>query len=172
MWRGNYRVYMWYNGLDHNKLVSQDESVSDDAKRRNIGFGLSFDQSITDKFGVFSRFGWQRPDIGMAGTNPNTAPCEFSWSGGVQVSGQCWKRTEDVLAVGVGQVIPSEKYKDAGNGGASETHVEAYYRFQVTKNLSISPDLQIIWDPRGISESYQGDNDTIFVYGVRSQLDF
>lgn len=55
MWGGNYRAYWWYNGLDHAKLVAAGEPPSDDAKERNTGFGVSFDQRITDRFGVFAR---------------------------------------------------------------------------------------------------------------------
>ncbi len=172
MWRGNYRVYWWYNGLDHAKLMAQGESPTDVVKERNCGFGISFDQMITDVFGVFSRLGWQRPELAMAGTNPNTAPVEAMWSGGLQMTGKYWNREDDVLAFAVGQVFPSKKYKDAGNGGVTEGHFEAYYKLQVTKNLAISPDLQWIWNPRGISEPYQGYDNTIFVYGVRGHLDF
>jgi carbohydrate-selective porin OprB len=172
MWGGNYRVYWWYNGLDHSKLVDQGEMTPDVVKERNYGVGLSFDQMITDVFGVFTRFGWQRPDLAIASTNPNTAPCEGSWSAGLQVSGKLWNREDDVLGVAIGQVLPSQHYKNAGNGGAAEGHFEAYYKVKLTKNLYISPDLQCIWNPRGISEPYQGDDNTIFVYGVRGQLDF
>lgn len=172
MWGGNYRFYWWYNGLDHAKLVLQGESTADVVKERNYGFGLSFDQKITDVFGVFSRFGWQRPDIAITGTNPNTGPVETMWAGGLQMTGAYWNRPDDVLAFAVGQAFPSKQYKDAGNGGAAEGHFEAYYNMKVTKNLAISPDLQWIWNPRGISEPYQGYANTIFVYGVRGQLDF
>ncbi len=141
-------------------------------KERNYGVGLSFDQMLTDLFGVFARVGWQRPDLAIASTNPNVAPCEGSWSAGLQVNGKIWCREDDVIGIAVGQVLPSQHYKDAGNGGAGEGHFEAYYRFKVNSNLYISPDIQCIWNPRGISEPYQGDNNTIFVYGVRGQLDF
>ena len=172
MWNGNYRVYFWYNGLDHSKLIQQGESPADVVKERNYGMGLSFDQMITDAFGVFSRFGWQRPDVAIAGTNPNTAPVEAMWSIGLQTTGKYWRREEDVLAFAIGQVLPSKQFKDAGNGGSAEGHFEVYYRFRVTKNLALSPDFQWIWNPRGISEPYQGYANTIFVYGVRAQLDF
>jgi len=172
MWGGNYRFYWWYNGLDHAKLVWQGEASADASKEKNNGFGLSFDQKIAEVFGVFTRAGWQRPEVAMVSTNPNAGPVEGTWSGGFQMTGKYWDREDDVLAFAVGQVFPSKQYKDAGNGGVAEGHFETYYKAQITKNLAISPDFQWIWNPHGISESYQGYKNTIFVYGVRGQLDF
>jgi carbohydrate-selective porin OprB len=172
MWNGNYRLYWWYNGLDHVRL----SEAADSPKETNTGFGISFDQMITDVFGAFIRAGWQRQDVNIVSTNPNTAPCEWSWSTGLQMTGKYWKREEDVLAFAIGQLFPSEKYKgyDDGtaHGTAAEGHFEAYYSFKVTKNLTLSPDIQLIWNPRGLDESYQGDNSTIFVYGMRGQINF
>ncbi|HPM43501.1 MAG TPA: carbohydrate porin, partial [Candidatus Omnitrophota bacterium] len=171
-WDGNYRFYFWYNGLDHTKLVGQGEPAPDYPKEQNVGYGLSFDQMLTDAFGVFVRAGWQRQDITFVSTNPNAAPIEGQWSCGCQVCGKLWHRDDDILGIAIGQAVPGKAYKDAGNGGAPEGHFEAYYRFKVTSNLYISPDLQYIWNPRGITEDYQGHDGTICVYGVRGQLDF
>lgn len=171
-WDGNYRFYWWIDARNHAKLVASGESAANDVKNSNTGFGLSFDQMITDGFGIFGRFGWQRPDLALASTSANSAPAEVSWSGGLQMTGKYWKRADDVLACGIGQVFPSSYYKDAGNGGAQEGHFETYYKCQLLKWLAFTPDFQWIWNPRGISHSYQGDNNTIFVYGVRGQIDF
>lgn len=172
MWGGNYRIYLWYNGLDHRKFTA----VDDASKLANTGFGLSADQMITDVFGAFVRLGWQRGDISIASTNPNSAPVEWMWSTGLQMTGKYWKRNDDVLAFAIGQLFPSSEYKgyDDGtvHGTAAEGHFEAYYKIQVTKNLALSPDVQFIWNPRGLDESYQGDNSTIFVYGMRGQVNF
>lgn len=178
MWGGNYRIYWWYNGLDHSKLAAQGETASSSTKETNTGFGLSFDQKITDVFGVFSRLGWEKHDIDIVSTNPNAAPLEGMWSLGFQMTGKYWKREDDILAFAIGQALPSKKYKDseaaltAGAGGAAEGHFEAYYNCKVTKNLAISPDFQWIWNPHGVNHGYLGDADTIFVYGMRAQLDF
>lgn len=171
-WDGNYRFYWWLNDLAHPKLVDAGEVPSDGMNNFNTGFGFSADQMITDVFGVFGRFGWQRPDLVMVSSNPNAAPVEASWSGGLQMTGKHWKRDEDILAFGIGQLFPSKKYKDAGNGGAAEGHFEAYYKIRIFKWLAITPDFQIIWNPSGVNHGYQGEDKTIFVYGVRSQIDF
>ncbi len=172
MWGGNYRLYWWYNGLDHPKLVEQTELPADDSKNINTGIGLSFDQMLTEVFGVFARAAWQRPYVAIVSTNPSASPIEGTWSCGLQMKGKYWNRGDDVFGVAIGQALPSKQYKVAGNGGTAEGHFETYYNLKVTKNLAISPDFQWIWNPRGISEPYQGYDSTIFVYGVRGQLDF
>jgi len=173
MWGGNYRFYCWYNGLDHAKLVWSGESSTENNKERNYGFGLSFDQAITDVFGVFARYGWERHDINIASTNANAAPLESAWSLGMQMTGKYWKRNNDILAFAFGQAIPSKQYKDAGLGFISpEGHFETYYRIQLTKNLALSPDIQVVWNPHGVSEPYQGSSIPMFIYGMRGQIDF
>lgn len=171
-WDGNYRFFWWLNDMPHQKLVAAGETGGDDRGRFNTGAGFSADQMVTDVFGVFGRFGWQRPDIVLASTNTNAAPVEGSWSGGMQMTGKYWKRDDDILAFGVGQLFPSKLYKDAGNGGAAEGHFEAYYKIRLFKWLTVTPDFQIIWNPHGVNHGYLGEDKTIFVYGVRSQLDF
>jgi carbohydrate-selective porin OprB len=173
-WDGNYRFYWWLNALNHAKLVGAGESPADDVKKDNTGFGISADQMLTDAFGVFARFGWERPDLELVSTNPNAAQCEASWSGGLQMTGKYWSRADDMLAFGIGQVFPGAHYKDAGvagTGGAAEGHFELYYKCQLFKWLAITPDFQWIWNPHGANHDYLGDDNTIFVYGVRGQVD-
>ena len=163
-WAGNYRFECWVNGRDHTKLLERDKN-----KEVNYGFGLSCDQMVTDVFGVFGRFNWQRPDLIPA---DGGATIEWSWSTGAQMTGKYWKREEDILAIAVGQDFPSEEYKDAGNPGSAEGHFEAYYRCQLNDYLAISPDFQLIWDPNGVGKPADGDDGTIFVYGARARLTF
>ncbi|MFA6142012.1 MAG: carbohydrate porin [Candidatus Omnitrophota bacterium] len=168
-WDGNYRFYWWFNDLNHFKLAAAGETA-DNHINANTGFGLSFDQMVTDVFGVFVRFGWQKPELQLASTNPNAAQCEASWSGGMQVIGKPWNRPDDVAAFGIGQIFPSKQYKDAGvenTGGEPEGHLELYYKLQILKWLAITPDVQWIWNPHGV-----GNSDAVFVYGMRGQLDF
>jgi len=155
-WGGSYRVYYWYNGADHTEFLNPAHT-----KEWNTGLGLSFDQMLGEVFGWFGRFGWQDPKVSMI---------EMAWSTGLRMTGKYWNRDEDVLAVAFGQAIPSCNYKNAGNPGAYETHMEAYYSFKVNDHLTLSPDIQLIWDPNGMSSSADGDNDTIFVYGLRGQV--
>ncbi|MDP8259323.1 MAG: carbohydrate porin [Candidatus Aadella gelida] len=158
MWKGNYRMYFWYNGASHAKVKD-----ADDFERGNIGWGLSCDQMITDVYGIFGRFGWAdstKSDLG------------YDWSFGGQITGRYWNREEDVVAVAVGQAIPGEEYKDVNEFDEAETHLEAYYSFKVNEHLTLTPDMQVIWEPLGGGTASGKDSDTIFVYGVRGQVDF
>jgi len=157
MWGGNYRVYYWYNGAPHAKVKN-----SSDFERGNNGFGFSFDQKITDVYGVFGRFGWADPELNNLG---------YDWSVGAQMIGRYWNREEDVAAVAIGQAIPGEDYRDVNEFDKAETHIEAYYAFKVNDHLTLSPDVQVIWEPNGGGIANGKDNDTIFVYGIRGQID-
>jgi len=168
---GNYRFYTWINDQYHTKLVNAGEPESEDTKEMNYGFGLSCDQMITDVFGVFGRFGWQRPDIVLI---DGSATIETSWSTGAQMTGKYWMREDDILGFAIGQVFVSEQWEDSSddNYGAGEGHIEAYYKCQLNQNLAISPDMQVIWNPNGVNNSSEGGDDTIFIYGLRGHVDF
>jgi high affinity Mn2+ porin len=160
---GNYRVYGWFNDKDHIKWDDAEKT-----KEESYGFGLSFDQEITDVLGAFARYGWQDPEVYA---DESDFSLEQSWSAGIQLAGSLWNRDEDVVAIAFGQVIPSDDYKKANDLKAhTESHLEAYYNFKVNDNLSVSPDIQVIWDPYG-GDATNGDK-TIFVGGVRAQVDF
>ncbi|MDD4294297.1 MAG: carbohydrate porin [Candidatus Omnitrophica bacterium] len=160
---GNYRFYVWLNNKDHIKWTNSSES-----EETNYGAGISFDQELTDIMSVFLRYGWQNPEVYVDGSDFSL---EQSWSAGVQFSGDKWNRGDDVLALAFGQIIPSDDYKNcAAVKGNTENHFEAYYNFRVNEHLSLTPDIQVIWDPYG-GDAVNGDK-TVFVGGLRAQIDF
>ncbi|MBY0547175.1 MAG: carbohydrate porin [Candidatus Obscuribacterales bacterium] len=107
------------------------------------------------------------------------------------------KRPDDVLGIAYGQVLPYSREAVtpatpaflALNGEAAPTTLagvnanlaqinpgrhhrgektlEAYYRFQLNKNVSVSPDVQYIWSPGGT-----GPQPGIFVLGSRLFVQF
>ena len=172
-WFGNYRFYGWINDMQHNSLSKLGISTTDN-KALNYGLGMSWDQMITDVFGIFGRFGWQRGNVALVDANGINAPTlEWSWSLGAQITGRYWNRDEDVVAVMVGQAIPSYEYlASSPSASTAEGHIETYYRWQLNEHLAISPDLQFIWYPAGVNQHSKGDDNTIFVYGGRAQIDF
>ncbi|MFH1507187.1 MAG: carbohydrate porin [Candidatus Omnitrophota bacterium] len=155
---GNYRLYGWVNDTDHTRLLDVTKT-----KEEGYGFGLSFDQELTDILTGFLRFGWQDEEV---------YDCDMSWSTGLQVAGKAWGRDNDILGLAVGQVMPGDDYAKAGNPDHNEGHFEAYYNIYVNDNFTISPDLQVIWNPKGVGSSDEGRNDTIVVLGARSQISF
>ena len=153
---GNYRFYAWHDNSYHTKLTDTSKTKED-----NYGAGISFDQELTGILTCFTRFGWEDPDV---------SNIEYAWSVGAQIAGQPWGREDDVFALAVGQDIPSDDYGKAGNADDNEGHFEAYYNFKVNEHLSISPDIQVIWNPNGVGTGAR--DDTVTVIGLRSQVDF
>ncbi|MDD5156317.1 MAG: carbohydrate porin, partial [Candidatus Omnitrophica bacterium] len=165
---GNYRFYGWNNNLPHTKWMDATKG-----KEAAYGFGLSFDQKLNDVVTAFCRYGWQNPEV----YNPNPLvpaadgtlySLKHSWSSGFQVEGKPWGREKDVLAFAIGQVFPSGDYKRYyGYSAKPEGHIESYYKIHLNKHLSISPDLQYIWNSFG--KDVGDDPNNILVGGMRAQ---
>jgi len=167
---GNYRIYAWNNNADHTKWLDGEKT-----KENAYGFGLSFDQKVHDVVTLFTRYGWQNPEVynpELTATDGSNYSLKHSWSAGLQVEGKPWGRENDVLGFAIGQVIASDDYKEANDGlqAKTEGHLEAYYKIQVNEHLSISPDIQYIWNPYG--KDITDNTDGIFIGGVRAQVDF
>jgi len=166
---GNYRFYGWNNNVYHTKWLDTEKQ-----KESSYGFGLSFDQKVTDIVTLFTRYGWQDPKVynpDIMATGDLNYSLEQSWSAGLQIEGKPWGREKDVFAFVVGHVIPSDDYKKATDRLAkTEGHLEAYYRIHVNNHLSLSPDFQYIWNPFG--KDVTDDTGSIFVGGMRAQVDF
>jgi len=161
---GNYRILGWLNDRDHTKWVD-----GTDVKKSSYGFGISFDQELKDDLGAFLRYGWQDPDVFLNGEDFSL---ERSWSLGLELKGSSWNRPEDTIGLAMGEIAPSNEYKnaDSSRSAKDEGHLEVYYNYKVNTHLTLSPDLQIIWDPYG-NDATNGD-DAIVVGGVRAQMDF
>ncbi len=166
---GNYRFYGWYaHACDDFPIWDTSGQINRDY---NYGFGVSFDHELVDAIGVFGRFGWADPEVSIV---------EYSWGSGFHLNGKYWGRKNDMIGAGIGQNIPGNKWAETdNNGGDKEEGVfEIYYSFHVNEYLSISPDFQIIWNPYGAGSKTEGPSDntgrdeTVYVYGLRGQLDF
>ena len=166
---GNYRFYGWNNNMYHTKWLDEAKT-----KENAYGFGLSFDQKANDIVTLFARYGWQNPEVynpDVTATGDLNYSLEQSWSAGLQVEGKPWGRENDVVAFAVGQIFPSDDYKEVtGRLRKTEGHMEVYYRIFVNKHLSLSPDFQYIWNPFG--KDIADDKDGVFVGGMRTQVDF
>ena len=160
---GNYRLIAWRNGDNHTKWMDTSKD-----KENSYGWGISFDQELTDILGIFARYGWRDPDVYL---NGDDFSLERSWSSGPQIKGCMWGRPDDVTGLGFGQIVPSDKYRDANSLVAkTESHLEWYYNCKVNDYLRVSPDLQIIWRPYG-KDAANGKG-TIVVTGLRGQVEF
>ncbi len=169
--KGNYRFYGWCNNAYHTKWLDTSKK-----KEGAYGFGLSFDQKVNEIITLFTRYGWQDPKVHNPSVTTTAGSLEYSlehsWSAGLQIDGSHWGRKEDILAFAVGEAIPSDNYKKASSTlrAKNEGHFETYYNMHLNDHLSISPDFQYIWNPFG--KDVTDDTDSIFVYGMRAQIDF
>lgn len=161
---GNYRALFWHSSAQHTQWLDATKT-----SESNYGFGLSIDQKITGTAMVFARWGWQNPKVFLNGDDFSLAQ---AWSLGLQLEGKSWGRENDVLGIALGQAIPSDEYKraDATRTANKEGHFETYYNINVNEHFSISPDLQVIWNPYGNDAA--GGTNTVTVFGFRGQVNF
>jgi carbohydrate-selective porin OprB len=156
--QGNYRIYGWTNSGDKENFDDESEFQDD-----GYGIGISMDQEITDAITAFARFGWQNDDVYAV---------EYAWSLGFQVAGSLWGRDDDMFGLGYARSEIGEDYRDSLRADGfrtapAEQSIEAYYSFKVNDHISLSPDIQYAKDMAG-KESL----DSVFIFGLRAQLDF
>lgn len=152
---GNYRFYAWYNGTKHDEILG---SSTDNG----YGFGLSFDQEVTDGVGVFFRYGWQDGDV---------YEFDHAISGGIVLSGKLWGREGDTLGLGFGVAFLSDDYEKSLRSENyhpdDEYHLEVYYSLKVNDFLTITPDVEWTDNPSGYD-----DYDHFWVVSTRATWEF
>jgi carbohydrate-selective porin OprB len=67
----------------------------------------------------------------------------------------------DLFGVGVGSTYPASPLL------RTQTTAEMFYRFHVTPNFAITPDVQAIFDP-----SLNPAKNTLWVFGLRARVSF
>lgn len=147
------------------------------AYRSKVGFGVSWDQQLTQDVGVFTRLSW---DDGKTESFAFTE-VDRSLAAGLSMGGSSWGRKDDVLGVAgiVNAIVPSHQaYLEAGgteglilgdgrlNYGPEEI-LETYYSIQVARWLKISPDFQYAVHP-----GYNRDRGPVTLYGLRAHVEF
>jgi len=158
---GAYRFGLWYDPQPKEKVLSRNRP---EYKRDDMGFYTSFNQMVyreDDKsdqgLGFFFRYGFAPSDVNQI---------EHFWSVGGQYQGLIPRRDDDVLGFGVAQgLLTHDLGYQRGVSPGRETVLELYYNIQITKWLSISPDIQVILDP---GAQHQGRDATII--GLRLQM--
>lgn len=152
---GNYRVYGWHNGKDHERLNSPD--VVNDS---NYGVGFSADQKISEDVTLFARYGRQYGGVSQI---------EHAWSAGLSVSGKFPRRGEDTLGLAYGQAVIGKDWKsldpDTGMDSGSEHRIELYYSIKAGNYLNISPNLQWAKNPGG-----DRGNGGVWAFGIRAHF--
>jgi len=141
------------------------------AYRYKSGFGLNWQQKITDDVGVFSRFSWN--DGQTEGWMYNDS--NWAISLGTSVKGAAWRRTNDTLGLAYvrsGISRSAQEFLELGGAdildgdGAltygSENVVEAYYNFEVWGTFHVTPDYEFVVNPAN-----NRDRGPVSVFGIR-----
>ena len=116
---------------------------------KGSGWAVSAAWKLNDKYLPFVRFGSSDGGAGVA--------AEQAISAGVEISrprGEAW-------TIGAGWAKPSEE--TFGPGLDDETVIETSYKFQISKELSLLGDAQVIFNPA----NNPGES-SIWVFGVRA----
>jgi high affinity Mn2+ porin len=176
--KGNMGIYQ--QAIDIAEATGQPPDIhADDAPgRHKFGFGINGELPVADNgdTGFFMRTGWN---------DGHTESFIFTevdrlLSGGFQLSGVHWDRSDDRLGIGVaidGLSRIHADYLQMGGDGfllgdgtlryGPEQIAEVYYNIAVIDHLSISPDLQFIRNP-----GYNRDRGPARFAGLRAHVEF
>jgi high affinity Mn2+ porin len=176
--KGNMGIYQ--QAIDIAELTGQPPDIhADDAPgRHKFGFGINGELPVADDgdTGFFMRAGWN---------DGHTESFIFTevdrlLSGGFQLSGAHWGRSDDRLGLGVavdGLSRIHADYLQLGGDGfllgddtlryGPEQIAELYYNIAAIPHLTISPDLQFIRNP-----GYNRDRGPARFAGLRAHVEF
>jgi len=116
---------------------------------KGSGWGVSAAYKLNDKYFPFLRFGHSDGGGGVA--------AESAASVGVEIA----QRSNETWTIGAGWAKPSEM--TFGPGLDNETVLETSYKFQLSQNFSITPDMQIVFNP-----AYDRSESSVWVIGLRA----
>jgi carbohydrate-selective porin OprB len=122
---GNYRFDIWNDGRE---LARHDGTGT---KKDNVGFGVSFDQKLTEPWGLFFRCGFVDGEVNTFGQY---------WSWGTTYQEPFAGREKDVVGFGMGQGLTDDDYRTANNATSSETIFELYYKIVFNACMSLQLD--------------------------------
>ncbi len=148
-YHGTYRLGYWYDPSANEDFIQPEDADTPRLRSGDWGAYASFDQLVWKEnadpedmqgVGLFFRYGYAP---GQARTIQNF------YSGGVSCTGPVPSRDEDVLAAGFSYASLSEALGHVAPGTEREVVAEFYYKIQLGKYISLTPDLQIVVDPGG-----------------------
>jgi len=138
--------------------------------------GISFDQEITEDFGVFGRFSWgdHRAQSWMFTEH------DMAISGGAALRGQRWGRPNDTIGLGSNIGFASDgrrHYLEAGGVGfivgdgrlnyRPEWITELYYDARIFPGLNAAVNYQFAVNP-----GYNSDRGPIHLFALRMRMAF
>jgi len=135
-WEANLRLYSYAH-----------PSAGDD-----LGYGVSFDESIAEAFSIFARYTTNGHELA------NWFGVKSAWSAGARFVRQIEGR-RNVAGVAYGQISPAD------DALANERIAELYVRHPINNWVNISPHVQVVWNPGG-----EGGRHTLV--GLRTHFNF
>lgn len=126
--------------------------------KRGLGAVLSFNHSIGDRWLVFVRAGY-------ADDGGSLLEKSVSIGGGYTPSGLETLGQGSQLGFGLGWGEPNDAL--FGSGLDDQFTIETYYRLQVTRELAITPSIQMLIDP-----ALNPEKSTLWVFGIRARVAF
>ena len=142
--KGTYRFIYWRNPSVETNQVTKSSSGS------NQGLALSFDQQLSDRVDLFSRYGYAEHPV---------ANMRQFWSAGMRLMDPFENRKDDFREAGFA-LGNSENDSEK-----SQTLFETDYSAQITPDITITPLLQMIWNAQG-----RTDVSPVIIGGIRAVL--
>ena len=130
---------------------------ADERDHANVsdGWGAAFSLSrlMADRWEPFFRAGYAHDGGAL-------------WKRSISIgTGYYTRKKNDLIGLGLNWGRPSED--TLGPGLGDQYTMEVFYRFQLLKSLTITPDVQFLFDP-----SSNPDEDLITIWGLRARLAF
>jgi porin len=115
---------------------------------KGSGWAVSTGYKLNDRLFPFVRFGHSDGGAGVA--------AEDAFSAGIEIT----QSFDQIWTIGAGWANPSEQ--TFGPGLDNETVLETSYKFQLSQNFSLTPDLQVVFNPAN-----DPSEDSVWVFGLR-----
>jgi hypothetical protein len=135
------------------RLWARRGTLPEARRKQTWGTGVSLDQLLTPRFGLFGRAGFSRTE--------DESLTSYAWSAGFQLTSAWFGRSRDRL--GVGYTFQRE--------AAGEEHLaETYYKMLLTDHLSVIGNLQ--WLFSGPNQVTGKTNRDVIIPGLRAVIPF
>ncbi|MBI3411290.1 MAG: carbohydrate porin [Planctomycetes bacterium] len=146
------------------------------AYRVKYGFGLNWEQAITEELGVYARLGWDDGHTEAWAFTEIDATAAL----GMLLMGKCWGRPKDAfgIAVVVNDLSNGHRaYLAAGGLGfilgdgrlsyGTEQILETYYNWELRKGINVTFDFQGVKHP-----AYNRDRGPVAIAGIRFHIEY
>ena len=172
---GNYRQAIALAALEPTRDIND---VMASIRHVNPKYGVyaNLEQQVAQDIGVFARASWNDGQNEIL----SFTDIDRSLAGGVSIKGSYWGRPNDTVGIGgavSGLSTTHRDYLAAGGNGLligdgqlnyrSEQILEAFYAYQVTKNVIVTADYQFIANP-----AYNADRGPVSIFACRLHGEF